>query len=406
MSNTRKPKNSRRRSGSRRDEQIRGRRVSQDELHEQFAVMRAVDAAEALGDAEAAAAIIDSMPDGPDGKPFWRPWRLRRLAQLIELQDVLPRWAVSRWILGQALQQLDDASRDRGKRALQIAVDVRGGEERLPGVDHIDAQCKVIDHDWVYRQQYLYDLGGLRHFLRTAASVDLVTGADRIADWASVAMGGYRLQAVASGALVWEDLSSGRTRQVLDLGSAALVAVGDCVIGRVVPIDGGEMFESSPLSVAEEVARRVSENPRTWVDVLTPWVREYTEREGEAHARALLAGAHDFGLLTDVPEVLWRTLFEAPDGPTARLSQNPTAVIADAVGFFELVATTADPDYPEMNRVWPWVAAVLVVPRVVPVLAHRLGPGHAQALHRVADRLTEPAATLCRGLAEACREAS
>jgi len=367
--------------------------------------MQAADAAEARGDAERAAEIMQNMPVGLDGKPFWRPWRVRRLAQLIELRDVMPRWAISRWILSQALQQLDSDTRVRGQRALEIAIDVRGGEAALKGVDDIDAQCKVIDHDWVYRQQYLYDLGGLRHFLHTAASADLLAGADRIADWADAPMGGYRLQAVSPVRLTWEDLATGDPREVLNLGSAALVEAGECVIGRLVEIEGGAMFESSPLLVPDGVALGVARDPDSWIEVMGPSACEY-DAPHEVNWRALSTGAYDFGLLTDVPEGVWRRATAADLDRLEPLSEDPIAVIADAVRLIELVATTATRDDAEMDRVWPCIAAALVVPRVAPVLSLRVGSANAQSLRFAADRLTEPAATLCRGLAEACRDAS
>jgi hypothetical protein len=39
--------------------------------------MFAADDAEARGDAEAALALISETPLGSDGRPFWRPWRVR-----------------------------------------------------------------------------------------------------------------------------------------------------------------------------------------------------------------------------------------------------------------------------------------------------------------------------------------
>ena len=65
-------------------------------------------------------------------------------------------WVTSRWILAQAMQSLRNESRVKARRALKIAIEVRGGEEGLPGVDALDAKCKVLDHDWVHRQVFLY----------------------------------------------------------------------------------------------------------------------------------------------------------------------------------------------------------------------------------------------------------
>lgn len=283
----------------------------------------------------------------------------------------MPRWAISRWILSQALQQLDSDTRIRGQRALQIAIDVRGGEAALKGVDDVDAHCKVIDHDWVYRQQYLYDLGGLRHFLRTAASADLLAGADRIADWADAPMGAYRLQAVSPVRLTWEDLATGEPREALNLGSAALVEVGECVIGRLVEIEGGAMFESSPLLVPDGVAHRVARDPDSWIEVMGSSVRD-DDAPHEVNWRALLTGAHDFGLLTDVPEGVWRRATAVDLDRLEPLSEDPIAVIADAVRLIELVATTATRDDAEMDRVWPCIAAAWLRRAGMPLEARRL----------------------------------
>src|SRR6266545_3069824 len=68
--------------------------------HPLVATMAAADDAEARGDAEGALKIMNDIECGPDGKPFWRPWRVQRLYQLVTLRDLLPPWAGSRWILG------------------------------------------------------------------------------------------------------------------------------------------------------------------------------------------------------------------------------------------------------------------------------------------------------------------
>ena len=166
---------------------------------------------------------MSEMPLGPDGKPFWRPWRVRYLTQLAGLGPLLPRWATSRWILAQALQALHEGSRDRTRRALEIAIELRGGEGELPGMDAMDAKCKVMDHDWVYRQVFLYELGGLHDFLRRRASADLVAGADRIREWARAPMGAYRLLDRAADVTTWEDLATGAEIRLANIGSGALV---------------------------------------------------------------------------------------------------------------------------------------------------------------------------------------
>ena len=57
---------------------------------------------------------------------------------MIQLQvfgPSLPPWVTSRWILAQAAQQLDSRLRGRAAKAIDIAVDTRGGAETLVGVN-------------------------------------------------------------------------------------------------------------------------------------------------------------------------------------------------------------------------------------------------------------------------------
>jgi hypothetical protein len=235
--------------------------MSADELMRNVAVLRATDDAERRGDARAA---LDLMEGHPGGFGFWRPWRVRALLQMAMFGSLLPPWATSRWILAQALQHLGQPGGGpdrRVHRALDQAIELRGGRARLPGRDPIDTVCRVMDNDWVFRQLHLYELGGLRHFLDRVASPDLVAGADRIRDWAKSPMGGYRLLTQDAATVTWQDLGAGEPILTANIGSAALVVPGECVIGRMVPIEAGAMFESAPLLVPEDVAIRVRSIP-------------------------------------------------------------------------------------------------------------------------------------------------
>ncbi len=80
---------------------------------------------------------------------------------------------------------------------------------RSPGATSTDQQCRVVDHDWVYRELFLYDLGALRHFLQRVATPDLLAGADRVAAWAASPMGGYRFVGGDATDVSWEDLADG-----------------------------------------------------------------------------------------------------------------------------------------------------------------------------------------------------
>ena len=277
-----------------------------------MAAVFAADAAEARGDAQEALAIMEEhlatcQPD----ETFWRPWRIRRLIQISVLGPLLPRWVTSRWILAQALQHLDPAPRGiaktRLKRALDLAVELRGGADTLIGVDATDAMCRVMDRDWVYRQLRLYELGTLHHFLQRAVASDLVAGADRIHDWATASMGGFRLQDRHPGTVRWVDLVTDDVIETANIGSAALAVPGDCVIGRMVPIEGGVMFEGAPMRVPEEVARQVADDPEHWMDALR------SLPGGTANPAHQPTGDLT-GLVSDVPSPVWQLcLYDATE---------------------------------------------------------------------------------------------
>lgn len=131
--------------------------------------MALADEAEARGDAEGALEVMDVFATGPDGRLFWGPWRVDRLLQIAMFGPLLPAWVTSRWICEQALQSLDADLRGPRRRALDSAVALHGGCEALPGVDEADAAARVMDHDWVFRQLLLFDLGGLESFVRRTA---------------------------------------------------------------------------------------------------------------------------------------------------------------------------------------------------------------------------------------------
>jgi len=352
--------------------------------------MFAADDAEARGDAEAALALMSEMLLGPDGKPFWRPWRVRYLTQLAYLGPLLPRWATSRWILAQALQSLHEGSRDRVRRALGIAIEVRGGEAELPGMDDRDAKCKVMDHDWVYRQVFLYELGGLQDFLRRRATADLVAGADRIREWARVPMGAYRLLDRAADVTTWEDLGTGAEIGLANIGSGALVLPEERVIGRLVPIEGGSMFEAAPLVVTRGVAEQVAEDPAGWVDSLLA-VR------GRIGRSVIVTSGRESGLVSDVPAVIWRYAVLEPSGPIPPSDLAP----ASAKAILELarvqLVTPVDDDPSDLDA-WACLSAGLLEPGVSLALLELMEPKDRELLRQLAKRLAEPAASLCRRL--------
>ena len=334
---------------------------------------------------------------------FWRPERLQRLLQIAWLGSLLPGWATSRWILAQAAQCLDPRGRDRTRKALEIAVATRGGESTLVGVDGVDARVKVVDHDWVFRQVLLYDLGGLQWFISRIATPDLLAGADRIHDWARTPMGAFRFVRESADILTWLDLRSGEEVRSLNIGAASLLMQGECAVGRLVPIEGGAMFESAPLFVPDDVARQVADDPPDWVAALSRGCRS----PRAADDRIMTAG-HDFRLLTDVPSrvehIVCMVAIEREGGdPVVETSAGLAAVQVN------LVRAALDQRLAEMEKPcspWPSVAATLTSPHAVSNLEDILEPTDVPKLYRLAQLLGGPGGEVCRALAREVESAA
>ena len=395
--------------------------LSLDELRANFAAMAAVDAAEARGDAAGALEVMaTARVHDPTGQDFWRPWRTTYLRQVDELGPSLPGWATCRWIQAQALQCLDPSGRNRGSRALALAIHVRGGPSTLRGVDQLDARCRVIDHDWVFRQVSLYELGGLQHFVSRVGSPELLANADRVRDWARAPMGGFRLLREQGRTTTWERIDTTEEIETLNLGASNLLQVGECVIGRLVPITDGLMFETAPLPVPEWAASTVATSPGDWIDALRRAVHEYRG----THEEVLTSGLHEFGLLTDVPAALWRGVARDIGGPsrwpggpggaspgqtTSRPFRRHDPTTHDAM---HLVRGALDGALGRIagdrSSVEPWscLAAALVVPGVCERVLEGLAPVHATGLIQLARELPPPASSICLRLARELQESA
>lgn len=358
------------------------------------------DAAEARGDAAAALGLMSNKPLGPDGKPFWRPWRMRALSQLVTLEPALPRWAYSRWILAQALQDLSESGRWRNAKAFQAADRVRGIRDKPTGVDETDAKCKVMDGDWVYRQAFLYEQAGLEDFLK-GASEALVGRADRIGDWADAEMGGYQLLGRNSFAVIWRDLATDERFGVANIGCGVMVVPGECAIGRRVPIDGGSMFETAPLLVPRGVAEQVAHVPASWIDVLAE------RRDDEEPIRT---GGHTFDLLSDVPPVAWmyamlgENALETPSAVTPHVVAR--AVLTCARDVLVVQAMELDVLDPEAVDPWACLGAALIEPDVAAALPEVMTRSDADTLRRLSEELPGPVSAACRAIADSPRDAA
>lgn len=378
-----------------RSQQQRAIGGSTARLHADYRILRATDEAEARGDARGALQIVERDLRVRDDDNFWRPEKVERLIQLDVLGSVLPRWATSRWILAQAAQWLDEDNRARMGEAFSAAFRA-GGFDPSRYRDDFDLRTKVMDHNWVFRQAFLYDLGGLRHFLAEVASPDLVAGADHVSDWVETPLGGFRLLEETPRWLTWFDLRTRVEVETPNVGSATLLEPGDCAIGRLQPIREGWMFDFVPLYVPQHVAQQVAEEPADWVTALSELADGPT-----GDGRGVSTNGHDFRLLTDVPQVLQHmllidvedTLFDRPvTDPSPEVLPLETGLVRAAMD-----GLLAD-DIRGLSP-WPTVGAAVLRPRVLKTLLTSARTGDANRLREVAHRLAEPAATVCRDLA-------
>jgi hypothetical protein len=358
-----------------------------------------VDAAEARGDLGAALAIMDAHLYDDTGKPFWRPAKMERLTLLSELDGLLPGWATSRWILAQALQSLHPSNRVRNARTMTIASDLRSGTA-TGSIDTLAAKTKAMDTDWVYRQVFLYELGGLDLFLTKVAAPDLLAGADCIQEWARARMGAYRLVGSTPGLVTWQDLATDELMVTANIGSHAMVVPDELVIGRLVPTVDGPMFESAPLQVPERVARQVVHSPAGWVEALDS-ARHHDDE-------AMETAGFEFLMVTDVPTMI-AYLMVMSDGGRSRpvaASSNPVDLAHEVwTRVRRLVGDPPDQD-PEDIDVWACLSAVVLRPGMGETLGEVLTPDDEDTLAALASQLSEPAATVCRILATGLREAA
>jgi hypothetical protein len=389
------PKSRGRKGKQRRERQSRPQISDAD--WEMLCVMQGVNDAEARGDACGALSIIDAHPVGPDGRLFWRSERVVRLHQLELLEWYLPRWATSRWILAQALQMMDPAHHSSFHRALSIAIEIRGGAANLVGTDEVDAEVKVSEHDWVFRQLMLWEYGGLATFLRTVATPDLVAGADRIRDWVDAPMRVLRFLGRSARTLHFADVASGESVDVLDLGSAAMLLPQECLLGRIVPTQEGAIFEGVPLRIPDDIALDAAADPSYWVDALRRGAR--TERPEEDRVAPAIVGRSD--LLTDVPAIVWQVAVLQHAGHLGERGLGSRDLVAAAIGVVRAVIADELEVSDDLVDPWSCIGAALVHPTVVVGLDGAFAPEDAPGLLALAERLVGPAAEICRDLADA-----
>jgi hypothetical protein len=351
------------------------------------------DEAERRGDAAGALDLLEATGKDEHNRPIWRPWRLQYLAQFAELGPVLPRWAHSRWILAQAGQWLEADNRQGVFSAMQKAIDVRGGAQRLPGRDAADRQARVMDHDWVYRQLLLYEMGTLDRFRRRRATGDLLAGADDMAAWSRASIDAYRLVERGPSSITWQRERDGALLRTPNAGCASMLWPGDPVLGRVVPTEDQQIFESAPLPVTDAVATRVAADPDSWLTALGEW-------DLYCEVVPLTRPREHAGLLVELSPRIWQNVvcdqpdtFALPCFSPGELAQGALSLGGFMLDEFE------PPDFPHLDT-WACIAAAFVEPAVVGHLVAHADAGERALLERLAGHLSEPADAVCLRVAK------
>ncbi len=324
--------------------------------------------AEARGDAAEGLGIMDAFYFGPDGRPFWSTERANELHLIAQWGPVLPGWAWSRWVCNQAVRAMHEELRDPSLDA-----------ERRAGLHH------DTDQVWAYRQLRLFDDGDLQFFVRRMAGSVLLARSDQVEAWPRATMGGFELIEADPVSIRWLDLAERKELSTPNIGSAVLLLPGDRVIGRLVPTEGGPMFESRPLGVPPAVAQAVAHAPGRWSELL----------------RAARPGRHGLlhdprpreSLVTDVLSTVWRLAIpargESQDADARTVLDSIAGVLAGPVG--------AGPGRPDPCAC---LAAALLEPRIWTVLPEVVRPADRELLRQLSGLIPEPAAAICRQAVE------
>lgn len=205
-------------------------------------------------------------------------------------------------------------------------------------------------------------------------------------------MGAFRLMRESPRSSTLLDLASGDQVSVTNIGSTCMLGEGDCAIGRLVPIAEGVMFESAPLSVPDQVARQVADQPGAWVAAVHAGCHASKDSSPQ-----LLTTVPEFGMLTDVPRVLQLDVAIQAARGAGRVPRDPAVAGADLV---REAVRHGLPEVVEDVRAWPMLAAWILEPHVFLTVAGGLEPDDVGGLLRLADLLGGPAASVCRGIAQ------
>lgn len=265
-------------------------------------------------------------------------------------------------------------------------LEIRGSLDGLSTHDELDARCKLMDRDWVYRQLFLYELGGLSTFVRRVATPDLLAGADHIRDWVKTPMTALQLVERAPGTVTWEYVETGELLELPNIGSAAMVVPGEYVLGRLVPIEAGVMLESAPLVVPQRTARRVADDPGSWTEAVAA-ARDDVETGGFEH-----------GLASDVRQMVWQLGLHDFRQPLPEASELDTHFARRALATARVCLDVGSVWHADDLDPWACLRAALLDPRVFMTVPTVAGSGDIEVFERLSRLLAPPADVVCRDL--------
>ncbi len=362
-------------------------------------LLQRVNGLERAGDVVGALELVLDTAFTQDGRARWTRGRIMRLLEIDAFGPRLPPWAWARWVRAQALDGVGHPDADRLRAALAdadragLSVDPAGGGRSS---DDMEAQSRLIEHDWVFAQSYLYTHGGLRKLL-PAVAPDVLGRAIDVASWCDAGLGAFRLLRDSPATITWLQLGTEEEVQTLNLGTAATLHPGDHVIGRRVTCGAQVLFEGPPLAVPEAVATAVARRPDSWVTAIADGAEGILGPRRRVEAQP----TRPSGLLTDLPDRLWEDVaygaWEAQaEQRLRRMSDEDTPGTTDLLSeaCVELVIAAMDgrlwqPRGAVLHDPWPAVAAALQRPGVSLDLVLRMvtegrGPADIVALgHRV-----------------------
>ncbi len=385
------------------------------EIHAQLDELRTAEDVAAFGayvDAEAAGDPVLAAECFRRGLHIQGTPHLAHLAELIDLDDATPSWALARWASLQAyrwmLHEKDPRTDDAVLHTMAACypdVDL----DRPLGLSFTEFGTRIAASDWIARQLAVYGFGGLADFLDVKIGDGLLARCGPLPAWPESDLGGYRLRRGTDGFLDVRDLRDGTRRRVLDIGALADRRSGCTVLGRLVPIDvePGVFFESRPLDVDEVTALGVAR-----ADGPEEWLPELTQGRLEGRLPLHFAGNRATPLTSDVvPEDGWaRTCSHHDDEPppapaVAELqAQGLDPLRANNLGVCDVALLAVNVSPEAVGAVAAHVQAVLVDRRTFEAAkVHRTRPEDAPGWAALAGALPEPVRARCLELAALSR---